>query len=222
MQIDSRGKNIIENKVMRRILLSFVICLLICCENRPSKTETIINTKSKSFDTIRYTTYYFLYDNKNAVWNTFVEQFLQMDNQGNCILARTENGSLKFFKAHLPDTLLQLIGTIMELQKIDTSYTFNSEKGYIYDGATYLLDFQSSDKRSLIEFIPPEAPKEVQLFSNALDSFILSVKQEQTGKYDFSAYVKEIQRLALKKNVLPPPERDTSKFVPIKLDSKSR
>jgi hypothetical protein len=199
---------------MLRIFLILSFGLLMSCKNSSLKIKMFSNTNTRSIDTIKYTVYRILY-NQKAEWYTRIDHYLQVDNYGNYLVAKNENDTIEFFKGQVPNTLLLLIDTTLNNTKSDCSYPYNSEHGYIYDGDTYLIDIQIGGKRTFIDFIPPEAPKQLQYLSDMIDSFVISVEKEQIPRFDLIYYEKEILQKDKRTRVKPPIMDSNHLFKPI-------
>lgn len=132
---------------------------------------------------------------------------------------RRENffGLPEYFKGTASDSLLRLIDTTLSNQSYDTLYLYNPGHGYIYDGFKYILDYQNNNKREIIQFIPPEAPAKIQSLSNVLDTLIFSNNLYKADTIDLKGYKDEVERLGKKIMKVPPPKKDTVKFIPVKI-----
>jgi hypothetical protein len=206
---------------MLRIFLILSVGLLISCKNSSLKTEKFNNTNTWSIDTIKYTAYRILYNQKSE-WYTRIDHFLRVDNNGNYLVAKKKDHTIEFFKGQVPYTLLRLIDTTLGSMKSGSSYTYNPEHGYIYDGNTYLIDIQIGGKRKFIDFIPPEAPKQLQHLRVIIDNFIYSVDKEQIAKYDLSYYENETLRIDKRTRVKPPATDSSHLFKPIQIRNENR
>jgi hypothetical protein len=201
---------------MLRIFFILSFGLLMSCKNGSLKTEKFSNTKTRSIDTVKYTAYRILHSQQTERY-TRVDLFLRIDKYGNYLIGKYQVDTIKFFKGQVPDTLLQLIDLTLGNIKSNTSYPYNPAHNYLYDGPTCLIDIQIGNKRNFIDFIPPEANKQLKELSEAIDNFVFAVKQEQIPKFDLSFYKEEILRIDKRSRATPEPIMDSIRFKPLKL-----
>jgi hypothetical protein len=122
-----------------------ILLILIACNIKPDINTTTENNKDEKLktDKLKYTVYRFYPDSSMHSWSAGIINYLEVDNEGSCSIIRQESpyGIRKFFKAALSIDLRKQIDSVLFNHSYDTTYLYNSSKGYTYDGPEYILDY---------------------------------------------------------------------------------
>ncbi len=208
---------------MFRCLLAISIACITGCTNPSSKPESPILQKRWAIDTLRYTAYYTSPSLSQNKWNVDITYLLEINYKGRYAIVReAENGQKEYFEGKAPESIMALTEAILNQRTYDTLYLSNPEAVYVYDGDYYLLDYHWQSKRRTIQFIPREAPTEVQRIHRVLDSFVFSNNLTKTDTIILKGYEAEVVRLSTNTTEGPPPTVEMRKFKPPNKKNQSR
>jgi hypothetical protein len=210
--------NLIVKATMHRFLFFCLIVSFYCsCKNASTCSPATAPERKRVVDSFKYSAYFLSPNFSSSAWETHIIHLLEVDTYGHFSLLREIGDSQQYFRGAVPDSLLTQIEQVLSQHSRDTTYPFNPLRGYLYDGYTYILDYRSNQHRTLIQFIPPEAPGDMERLYASLDSFVTAVKENKVDRLNFQGYEKEIQRLSKQMITQPPPILDTTKFTPVKV-----
>lgn len=204
----------------------FILLLLLLVGGR-SQTKRFDN--NFFIGDFKYSTYKWqLKDNPNGnsyEWEFYLLTYLHIDTSGNFQLIRHPyyRSNTEFLKGDISDSVRQTIDLILQknqyFSEINTSGILADTVLIIYDGFTYLLDYQpiETNKRTRIQYIntSSKTPENILFLTSFLDTFAFNTHINKTDSFSIGAYLdtlKKISSYSLPPLPLSPPINPKIKF----------
>jgi len=152
-----------------------------------------------SYKEIKYSTFSWYREKASNSFEPYINFYLQINNTGDYLLMKHTvfNDAPKYLQGTIDDTIANMIAVAFP----DTLYGqlnyFYNDSAELYNGFTHCIDYtnEQTDKRTVIQFVPSEAPANIQQIAEMLNRLIQSSTQKSTNPFELKNYEKELIRI---------------------------
>lgn len=174
--------------------LAIVFFLIFLSGCKGKNTAHLSNVKK-----FKYSTFSWYRDKTSNSFKLYINFYLQIDNTGDYLLMKhvVFNDTPKYFQGTIDDSIANMITVGFQ----DTLYGqinyFSNDTIEVYDGFTHCFDYtnEQTDKRAVIQFIPSEAPANIQKIAETLNQLIQLSTQERSNLFELKDYEKELMKI---------------------------
>jgi hypothetical protein len=184
---------------MKIFYFSCIVILLVSCSDKNNERSLVTNN-------LKYSAYSWHFNPDKDSFEIYLAQYMNIEKDGKYSLMRHDvfMDSPKYFEGVLTDSIRVQIDSTLTTA-FDSIYSYTSDSPIIYDGFSYVFDYQmQGSKRKIVHFIPQYSPEQIRKLSTVLDSVIYSKIGKRIDSFSIEDYKSDIRKNIEQLGIRPP------------------